>query len=85
MAGNLRPVTLFAADKFEGYLQEARRNGKTKKKKKLSGIELMALGYDVLSKFGARKFHEFCSANGLNRLDIDAITQKYDREKGRST
>ena len=82
MAGNLRPATLFAPDKFEGYLQEARRNGggKQKTKKTLSGIELMALGYDVLTKFGGGRFDEFCEVNKLSTNDINAIREKADRE-----
>ena len=77
MSGNLRPVTLFAADKFEGYLQEARRNGnKPKPARKLQGIELMGLGLDVLTKFGEDKFTEFCDYNNLTQNDIDSIRHR---------
>jgi uncharacterized phage protein (TIGR02220 family) len=80
MVGNLRPATLFAPDKFEGYLQEARRNGKPKVKKKLSGIELMALGYDILSNFGSDKFDEWCQLNSLTANEADAIRETWQRE-----
>ena len=82
MAGNLAPTTLFAGDKFEKYLQEAKRNGnsKPKEKRKPSGIELMALGYDILSKFGGNKFNEWCQANSLPDSDANAIRWKYQRE-----
>ena len=79
MVGNLRPATLFASDKFEGYLQEARRNGsgpKAKAVNKLSDIELLALGCDVLSKFGEDKFKEFCSMNNLPPNDVESIRMR---------
>ena len=77
MVGNLRPVTLFAADKFEGYLQEARRNGnKPKQNRKIQGIELMGLGLDVLTQFGNDKFIEFCDYNNLTQNDIDSIRHR---------
>lgn len=82
MAGNLAPTTLFASDKFEKYLQETNRNDGSKKPKipKLTGNQLLALGFDILDKFGRDKFDEFCLQNELSQNDITIIQEKYDRE-----
>ncbi len=82
MVGNLAPTTLFASDKFEKYLQEARRNGhgKPKAKKKLSDLELMTLGYDILANFGSDKFAEWCQLNTISDNDAKGIKEKWQRE-----
>lgn len=82
MAGNLAPTTLFASDKFEKYLQEANRNGSGKKPKttKLTGTQLLNLGFDILDKFGCDKFNEFCLQNELSKADINVIQDKHNRE-----
>jgi uncharacterized phage protein (TIGR02220 family) len=56
MGGNLRPTTLFAADKFEGYLQEAKRNGSGEKIRTAKSI-LEFDGEDVCRKY--------CHDNGI--------------------
>lgn len=58
MGGNLRPTTLFAADKFEGYLQEAKRNG--------GGGDLLQTAKSILEFDGEAVCKEFCDKNGLN-------------------
>ena len=74
MQGNLRPGTLFAPDKFEAYLQEARRkNNQPRPSNKPTAIELLGFGYDVLMKFGEDKFNEFCVQNNIGANDIEAI------------
>ena len=81
MAGNLAPTTLFAADKFEKYLQEASRSGgKKPKAPTLTGIQLLGMGFDVLKNFGQEKFNEFCKLNELSKDDIYSIQDRFDHE-----
>jgi len=84
MAGNLRPATLFAADKFEGYLQEAKRNktatARPTETRMLQGIELLGFGLDVLTKFDEDKFQEFCAKNKVSANDIEAIRLRAKRQ-----
>jgi uncharacterized phage protein (TIGR02220 family) len=56
MSGNLRPATLFAADKFEGYLQEAKRNG--------SG-EKIQTAKSILKFDGEEICRKYCAENGI--------------------
>lgn len=56
MGGNLRPTTLFAADKFEGYLQEAKRNG--------SG-EKIRTAKSILEFDGEEICRKYCHDNGI--------------------
>ena len=81
MQGNLRPATLFAPDKFEGYLQEAKRkNNRPRPTNKPTVYELLGFGYDVLTKFGEDKFKEFCAQNNIGANDIEAIRQRAQRQ-----
>ena len=56
MGGNLRPTTLFAADKFEGYLMESKRNG---------GGDKLQTAKSILEFDGEAVCKKYCEDNGI--------------------
>jgi uncharacterized phage protein (TIGR02220 family) len=63
MSGSLRPGTLFASDKFEGYLQEAKRNGNG------SGASLQTAQL-ILKHDGSDACQKYCLEHGLNFAEV---------------
>jgi hypothetical protein len=76
MVGNLRPATLFAADKFEGYLQEANRQpsgSRPRKNIKPPAIQVDFDGLTILSSQGEVAFKRFCKENDIDAGRAQAI------------
>jgi hypothetical protein len=48
---------------------------------KITGNELLSLGYNVLKKFGNNRFGKWCVENKINKHDKQCIIEKLKREK----